>query len=108
MTAKEAYEELKKIKKRDRELEQIIIDSGDSSIAYYYVCHCLNDIWPEAEHVLATDTYWAVAYATSFLKRPFEIAHPKIFEKSEFNQIMVNKYRHFLDEQNYDYSEWRV
>ena len=48
------------------------------------------------------------AYAVDFLKTPFEMAHTKIFEKSIYNQIMVNKYKHFLNEIHYDYSEWII
>lgn len=108
MTPKDALNELLSKKTRDKELEKIIINGNEAVVAWDYICKFLRKSWPEAESLLATDTYWAVAYAIDFLKAPFEMAHKKIFEKSIYNQIMVNKYKHFLDEIKYDYSEWVI
>ena len=95
-------------KKRIPELEQIILNNNDSAMVYNYVCFLIRGPFPEGEGILATDTYWSVAYAINFLKAPFEIAHSKIFERSEYNQIMVNKYRGFLEDIGYNYSEWII
>jgi hypothetical protein len=108
MTPKEALQELLSKKTRDNELEKIITGGNEAVVAWDYICKCLRTPWPEAEPLLAKDTYWAVAYAIDFLKAPFEMAHTKIFEKSIYNQIMVNKYKHFLNEIYYDYSEWII
>jgi hypothetical protein len=108
MTAKEACQICRDKRQRIPELEKIILDSNDSSEIYNYVCFVVRDVFPEGETILATDTYWSVAYAIHFLKAPFEIAHSKIFERSEYNQIMVNKYKGFLDDIGYNYSEWII
>jgi hypothetical protein len=108
VTPEQAYETCKNKGKRILELEQIILNSNDSNIVYNYVCFIIKGPFPEGEEVLATDTYWSVAYAINFLKVPFEKAHIKIFEKSEYNQIMVNKYKSFLNNIKYDYSEWLI
>ena len=109
MTPEEAYEICSKSKgERIHELEQIILNSNDSNIVYNYVCFIIRGPFPEGEDILATDTYWSVAYSINFLKAPFEKAHKKIFEKSDYNQIMVNKYKSFLDNIGYNYSEWML
>lgn len=108
MTPEEAYELCKSKGERIHELEQIILNSNDSNIVYNYVCFIIRGPFPEGEDILATDTYWSVAYSINFLKAPFEKAHKKIFEKSDYNQIMVNKYKGFLDNIGYNYSEWML
>lgn len=108
MTPKEAWQYCRDKKERIPELEKIVLDSNDSAEVYNYICFVVNGPFPEAEPILKTDTYWSVAYAIHFLKSPFEMAHAKIFEKSKFNQIMVNKYKGFLDDIGYDYSEWKL
>jgi hypothetical protein len=108
LTPEEAYETCKNKGERIPELEQIILNSNDSNIVYNYVCFIIKGPFPEGEEILATDTYWSVAYAINFLKVPFEKAHVKIFEKSEYNQIMINKYKDFLNNIKYDYSEWLI
>ena len=108
MTPKEAWQYCRDQRQRIPELEKIILDSNDPNEVYNYVCFVVRGPFPEGEHILKTDTYWAIAYAIDFIKRPFEIAHVKIFEKSQYNQIMVNKYKGFLDDIGYDYSEWII
>ena len=108
MSPKDALKICKDEQRRISNLEKIILDSNDSTIVFDYVCFVVKDRFQEGEEILANDTYWAVAYAVHFLKAPFEGAHSKIFESSQYNQIMVNKYKGFLDDIGYDYSEWKI
>lgn len=108
MTPEGAWKYCRDHKKRIPELEKIILDSNDPNEVYNYVCFVVHGPFPEGEHILKNNTYWAIAYAINFLKAPFEIAHSKIFERSQYNQIMVNKYKGFLDDIGYNYSEWLI
>ena len=94
MTPQEAYI---KCRKRDKELELIIIK--DPEYAYYYAKEVIKGRWIEAENIIATSSLYAYFYALKVIKSKLPenmhnamLIHADDWSKLYFNFINADHY----------------
>ena len=117
MTPREAYDKCRYNKKRDKDLEKIIIKSPacayfyardviqgrwkeaeniicDSEYAYLYARDVIQGRWIEGENIIATNSGWAYLYALDIIKGKLPenmhnmmILHADDYAKKYFNFI---------------------
>ena len=98
MTTEEALRKTKTLKKRNFELEKIIIESPLHS--FEYAKDVLKAPFFEGEKIISSGSLYSLLYAEEVLFAPFYLGHPVIFKS-----IWENDYINFLKSINYDLNE---